>query len=705
MSRRERHRRRHRRHSRARPLLLGLGILVASLAIAAVAAVVYVLGVASSGPSLGDLRPVSQGQSSIVYAADGTRLGFISSPILRERISGAQIAPVMREATVAVEDRRFFDHKGVDYIGIVRAAIKDLRSHEPLQGGSTLTMQLIKNIYPGESANRDFKTKVREAKLAQEMESKHPGRAGKEWILTSYLNNVQYGTAGGQEAIGVQAAARIFFDTTASRLTLPQAALLAGLPQAPTLYNPHYAPGAALHRRNEVLDKMAEQGYVTAAQARAAKASPLGVKQSRYYTQRREGYFLDYITDQLTAQYGPDRVQRGGMHIHTTLDLGLQAAARAALAKGIAGTDRDAALVTIDPSTGYILAMASSREYGDLQFNLATQGRRQAGSTFKVMALMTALKRGVDPAATSYISMPLKFTDPVWGPIDVHTYENTYIGRANLVRATLRSDNSIYMQLDLDLGPKSVAETAREMGITSPLHGYPSEVLGTASVSPLEMARAYASIANGGYRVDPIAVTKVIFPGGKVEVPFPVQRTKIFTDGETAKATDVLEQNIRYGTGTAADIGCPAAGKTGTTDDFTDAWFVGYTPRLATSVWVGHADSRASMPNGSGGVVAAPIWGAYMKVAKGGFCGQFPKPTEPFVAVPWNGPLSKYGPKGNALQAGQDAPAQPTTTAAPPPSSNGGSAAPPETGAPSTPSAVGGAGPPAASATGGAQPG
>ncbi|HZO35743.1 MAG TPA: transglycosylase domain-containing protein [Solirubrobacteraceae bacterium] len=629
-----------------RPLVLALGGFFTLVAVTLLGIVGYVIAVAASAPSLSSLQPVPQGESSAVYAADGQRLGFIQSPILRTPIASSAIPLAVKQATVAIEDRRFYAHKGVDFEGIVRAAMKNLQSHETVQGGSTLTMQLIKNLYPREDGKRDYKVKIREAKLAEELENEHPGRVGKDWILTKYLNSVPYGTAGGQEAVGIQAAARIFFNKPASQLTLSEAALLAGLPQAPTQYNPRFQPAAALRRRNEVLDQMVRAKSITPAQAAEAKAEPPGLAPSHYYTERREGYFFDYVISELTRRYGADTVQKGGLRIYTTLDLRKQRAARAAMAKGIAGTDRDAAIVSIDPQTGYIRAMAPSRNYGELKFNLATQGGRPAGSTFKVMVLMTALERGVDPVTTSYTSMPLKFFDRRTGrEIDVKTYDNTYKGRINLVRATLSSDNSVYQQLDLDLGPKEVAETARKMGITSKLNGYPSEGLGAIEdgVSPLEMARAYATIASGGYRTRPTSVTKVVFPDGHSETPFQPQRTKVFSDGVAYEATKILEQNVKGGTGVPAATGCPAAGKTGTTDDFTDAWFVGYTPKLSTAVWVGHAGDPKPMPGASGSAAAAPIWGAYMKTAKGGYCGEFPQPTTAFQPRPFNGLYMRYG--------------------------------------------------------------
>src|SRR3712207_6008854 len=241
--------------------------------------------------------------------------------------------------------------------------------------------------------------------------------------------------------------------------------------------------------------------------------------------------------------------------------------------------------------------MASSANYAQTKFNLAAQGRRQPGSTFKIMGLMAALERGVSPESTTYVSKPLKFRDPEHGPIETKTYDNTYGGSMNLVRATLKSDNSVYMQLGLDVGPRAVRDAARDMGIKSKLNAYPAEILGGLEdgVSPLEMANAYATIASGGMRSRPVAVEKVVWPDGKTENLGKPRRTRAFTDGVARKATDILKQNVQSGTGTSANIGCPAAGKTGTTDNHTDAWFVGYTPNLSTAVWVGYPNRRVEM--------------------------------------------------------------------------------------------------------------
>jgi penicillin-binding protein 1A len=654
VSRRERQRRRHRSNGGAgRVIFLALGVLTGGVLLAVLGTIGWIIGIAASAPSIETLKPIPQGATSAVYAADGQRLGFIQSTILRSDILSRDIPQSLKDATVAIEDKRFFDHRGVDFEGIVRAALANIENRGSVQGGSTLTMQLVKNLYEKQNLRsgeeRTLKVKIQEAKLAEDLEDEHPGRDGKNWILTKYINNVPYGTVGGQTAIGAHAAARVFFDKPASRLTLAESALLAGLPQAPSQYSPFRNPDAARARRAVVLRVMQDEGMITPAEAAEANEAPLGLKENRYYTERREGYFFDYVQTELVKRYGYETVRKGGLRIYTTLDLKMQKAAKTALLNGIAGTDRDSALVTMEPDTGYIRAMATSRHYGDLKFNLAAQGHRQPGSTFKTMVLMTALRRGVDPDATSYTSMPLNFNDSEWGHIEVKTYGGDYHGRMNLHQATLQSDNTVYMQLDLDLGPGEVRRTAYDMGITTKLNGYPAEGLGglRLGVSPLEMARAYSTIANGGHRVRPIAVTKVTFPDGHSEMPFQPRSIKVFTDGQAYEATKILEANVQGGTGVSAQIGCPAAGKTGTTDNFTDAWFAGYTPKLSTAVWVGHADSREPMPGAAGGVAAAPIWGAYMRQVKGSFCGSFPQPKEPFVAHPFFGRYSKTGIQGN----------------------------------------------------------
>src|SRR5918997_6980160 len=567
MSRQARMRRR-RRNASTGPIFLILGITLAVTGIGIASVVGYVVSIASSAPPLERLKPIDPGETSVVYAADGSKLGYIESDVVRTEIPGNTIPKVVKDATVAIEDERFYKHKGVDAEGVIRAAIKNIESGKTVEGGSTLTMQLVRTLYI--TKERTFKRKVHEAVLAEELENKHSGRDGKQWILNKYLNSVPYGTQGGQTAVGIQAAARTFFDKPATELELHEAALLAGLPQAPSQYNPFNAPEAALRRRNQVLDKMAELRMVSPIEASEAKSKSLGVERSRFYQQRRESFFFDYVRQVLIDKYGIEKVRSGGLRIHTTVDLKMQERARSAIngVLNFPGAPKSA-IVTIDPRNGHILAMASSAKYAETKFNLASQGKRQPGSTFKIMGLMAALKRGVSPEGTYYTSKPLKFTDPKYGPIDVQTYDKSYGGRMNLVRATTASDNSVYQQLALDIGPDAVKDAAKDMGISSKLEGYPGEVLGGLGYccSPLEMANAYATIASGGLRNRPIAVTKVVFPDRRTERLDQRKRVRAFEDGVTAKVTDILKQNMTGGTGTAAQIGCPAAGKTGTTDN------------------------------------------------------------------------------------------------------------------------------------------
>ncbi|MEA2288810.1 MAG: penicillin-binding protein [Solirubrobacteraceae bacterium] len=673
MSRRERQRRKRRNtNGPHRIIFLGLGLLATVVGIGALGVLGWVVSVARTAPELDSSKTIELGATSRVYAADGTRLGFIQADVLRTPVASIAIPQNVKDATVAVEDRRFFQHEGVDFEGVVRAAVKNLENRHEIQGGSTLTMQLVRNLYTGEN-ERTLKRKIREAKLAEDLENIHPGRQGKLWILTKYLNSVPYGTVGGQTAVGVQAGARIFFDKPASELKLREAALLAGLPQAPSQYNPFLNPDGAKRRRDDVLQRMADQGYIRQATADRTKRMGLGVKRNRYYTSRREGYFFDFVKQELIERYGLDRVRRGGLRIDTTLDLRMQREARKTMDGNLGAPERSAAIVTIDHRSGYIKAMASSSRYGDSKFNLAAQGHRQAGSTFKVMVLMAALRRGADPSATTYNSRPLqKGWLPTAPDYSVKTYANDYVGRINLVRATLRSDNSVYAQLDADVGPRAVRDTAYDMGIKTRLNAFPAEGLGglTRGVSPLEMANAYGTIASGGWRNRPLAIKKVTFPNGESDNLGRPRRHRAFSDGVTYEATKILEQNVKSGTGfpNAAAVGCPAAGKTGTTDESTDAWFVGYTPRLTTAVWLGHAKSRVPMPGVTGGSIPAKLWGQYMKRARGEFCGSFPPPKTPFQPQPFSGTYSRGGgPQATGPQSFQNGVPAPTPSPAPAP--------------------------------------
>jgi penicillin-binding protein 1A len=636
-----RERKRRRRGRKHGKLLLASLVLVVALLIALGAGVGWILSVSASAPPLDSLKPVDQGTSSAVYAADGSRLGFIQSDEIRTPVPLWKIPESMRAATIAIEDERFYQHAGIDYEGIMRAAVKNLEAGKAVEGGSTITMQLVRNLYVGRE--RTLERKIREATLAEEFEDRH----SKRWILRAYLNSIPYGTVDGQTAIGVQAAAQTFFSKSAQELTLPEAALLAGLPQAPSELNPFQNPRAAAARRNQVLRKMAKLGYISEQRAAEASDEPLGVERGDLYTRIREPFFFDYVKQQLIDKFGVNTVRKGGLKVYTTIDPGLQRAGREAIDGTLPyPSDPSAAVVAIDPRNGYIKAMASSSSYNHKQFNLAAQGHRQPGSAFKTFVLTTAIRRGVNPYSTSYVSKPLDLKTEDYGPWKVQTYDQTYGGSMNLVRATLKSDNTVYAQLDLDLGPKSVAETAKDMGITTKLDGYPAEGLGglTRGVSPLEMANAYATLASGGIRNKPIAIKRVMFSDGNVEELGKPKRERVFNDSVAYEVTKILKQNVQSGTGTRANINCPSAGKTGTTDNFNDAWFVGYTPYLSTAGWVGYPNALREMRSVhgvsvAGGTFPAEIWHKFMEVAKGKNCKDFPQPAS---AIQWTPFFGKY---------------------------------------------------------------
>jgi penicillin-binding protein 1A len=645
MTYRQRKSRRRRRGGVRSRVLLALGVLATIAVIGVLSLAGYVLAIASTAPDLSELKPADKGQISVVYAADGSRLGFVQSDILRRVIPWSEVPVDLRRATVAIEDERFYKHKGVDVNAIVRAGIKNLESGETVQGGSTITQQLVRALYI-KDPKRNFARKIREAKLASELEEKH----SKSWVLHSYLNAVPYGTVQGRTAIGAEAAAVTFFDKHAKNLDLEESALLAGLTQAPSEYNPFRNPQAAIERRNEVLKKMLDNGYITDAEYQQAASAPLELKRGRRYEERREPYFFDYMQEQLIERYGVGVVRTGGLRIHTTIDPKMQDQAREAINSYYADPNGpSSAIVAIDPSNGKIRAMASSGTYRDRTFNIAADGHRQPGSAFKTMVLTTAIRKGIDPDTTYYTSKPLHINDPLYGKWDVKTFGNSYIGTVSLTRATLSSDNTVFAQLILDVGPKAVCETAKLLGITTKLDCYPAEGLGglTRGVTTLEMADAYATLASGGVRHRATAIERVVFPDGKSEDLSSSEGKRVLTDGEAAEVTRVLKMNVQAGTGTAANYGCPAAGKTGTTDEAKDAWFVGYTPHLSAAVWVGYPDAGIAMPGAQGGTYAAPVWHAFMLPAHGDYCDDFPQPTEAAQFSPFFGKYSATGRSGS----------------------------------------------------------
>ncbi len=652
MTQRNRRRQRRRGGIGGKLLLVGGGVL-ALAAIAVIGVTSWVLDVAADAPSLATCKPIDKGGNSALYAADGEKLGVIASDEARTPVSIERIPKSLQLATVAIEDQRFYEHGGVDAQGILRAAVKDLEAGEAVEGGSTITQQLVRNLCIA-NPQQNLERKIVEAKLATEYSKRHQ----RQEILGSYLNIASYGTIEGATAVGVQAASRIYFDRPVWKLTLPQAALLAGLPQAPSEYNPILNPGAARARRNEVLRQMAKLGYISSDRAAGGERGRASASTSPTTTSTTASPTSSTTSrTTLISEYGVNTVRRGGLEVQTTIDPDLQEVGLEAMRSALPySTDPSSALVSIDPRNGHIRAMVSSSNYAETQFNLAAQGRRQPGSTFKAFVLTTAIKQGIDPYTTYYTSKPLDLDLPHWGHWTVHTADEGYQGTVNLQQATVTSDNTVFAQLDLDVGPKSVAQTAKSMGITTPLDGIPAEGIGglRLGVTPLELTDAYATLASGGIHHDPVAIEKVTFPDGKVDQPQAADPKRVLSEPVAYEVTKLLHDNITEGTGTAAYTGCAGqAGKTGTTDEYTDAWFSGYQPNLATAVWVGYPESNdVSMSSVHGitvfgGTFPAEIW--HSLYANGGVpCEEFDEPEKSISWAPYYGHFTQSSPSDNS---------------------------------------------------------
>jgi penicillin-binding protein 1A len=625
--------------------MLAVGMPLSVIGIAVAVGVAWVISVYDSAPSLATLRPITKGTISKVYAADGSLLGVIHSDNIRQPVSSDRIPQDLKDATVAIEDRRFYSHGGVDPSAIIRAGWEDLvAGGKPREGGSTITQQLVRNLYI-QNPQDTLKRKIVEARLANEEEDQH----SKDWILTEYLNTAPYGTNGGATAIGVEAAAEEYYSKHARDLTLPEAAMIAGLPQAPSQYNPLLNPRAALARRNEVLQAMEQQGDITSSEYEEALGEGLNLNPGNKYSRIRDPYIFDLVKQELQDRYGVNTVQNGGLKVYTTLEPRLQEAAQNAVdscSVCYSGGGPASALASVNPANGKIVALASTQRYSlSSQFNFAAHAQRQPGSSFKAYDLTAAIKQGIDPDTTYYDgSSPATLQTPGGGTWEVNNAEPGG-GTMPLTEATWESVNVIFAKLGLDVGPENIARTAYDMGITSPLgiKGAraipcklgpncfipPADAIGGLSVgvTPLEQANAYATLASGGVHHDPTAIDKVVFPGGKVDEPSTDEGKRVLTQGQAYEVTKVLEGVITSGTGAGYTyMGCSSeAGKTGTSEDLSDAWFVGYTPLYSTAVWTGHPLSRAS--TGFGGPTSGPIWRSFMEAAQGSNCPEFDVPS------------------------------------------------------------------------------
>ena len=587
-------------------------------------------------------RQLDSQVNGYIYDRSGKKiLAVLRGSEARTLVTYDQIADPMRHAIVAIEDRRYWEHDGIDLRGIGRALIADIRQQKVVEGGSTITQQFVKN-----ALDRDQKTiarKVREAAFAWQLErdDKH---WGKKKILQEYLNTIYFGNG----AYGVQQAALVYFGHGAKDLTIPEAALLAGIPADPSRYDPVTNPDRAKARRRVVLRAMLEESMITGAQYANANKTPLpdpdDVRLGGTEGQHGALHFVNYVKQQLIDEYGSAEVFGGGLKVRTTIDLELQQAARDAISKWLTNPDGpSAALVAIDPRNGAVRAMVGGNNYRKSQFNLAVQGVRQPGSAFKPFVLATALRQGISPA-THFESEPqsINLGDRNWV---VGNYDDQYLGSTDLETATVESDNAVYAQLTQLVGSKNVAATAKRLGIRSKLDGYYAIGLGAEAVTPLELARAYATIAHGGRRVDGAML------GNKPRVIAEVQergRTRFNwpTTFNALSATEAgiinatLQRAVRFGTGKRAYLPNRAvAGKTGTTENYGDAWFVGYTPQLAVAVWVGYPTTLKPMLTEfqgkavTGGTFPALIWKSFVEKALAGEEALgFPYPTVPYAA-------------------------------------------------------------------------
>jgi penicillin-binding protein 1A len=614
--------RRRRRRIRKLRLLALLGVL----GVLAVTAFAYGTVVAV-GEQLNGLDPFGKAQQQqvdgYVYAGDGhTILAVLRGSQSRVLVQSADIAPAMKQAIVATEDRRFYEHRGIDIRGMARAFWADVRHKSAVQGGSTITQQFVKNQLTG--SQRSITRKLKEAALAWQLEQ----RWSKDKILTAYLNTIYFGNG----AYGVERAALTYFGHSAKKLTMPEAALLAGIPEDPSLYDPVAHPKHALARRTTVLRLMLQQGVIAQADYRRYVRAPMPRPQDVHLSgvMGQAPYFGEYVKQQLIGdkQFGPKRVFGSGYRVYTTIDLELQKLAGEAIRKYLpSSTGPQAALVAINPDTGAVLAMYGGANFHESQFNLAVQGERQPGSSFKPFVLATALKQGISPL-TTFTSKPVSLFlgDKYW---NVHNFEGEYLGPIDLVKAISASDNSVFAQLTQVVGPENVARTAHELGVTSHLDGVLSIGLGTQIVTPLEMARGYATFANSGYRVDgkvfgnqARAITKIDDVNGRTVYSNDPVKRQVLTPVEDELLTQLLEGVVTSGTGTAAALpDRTVAGKTGTTENYGDAWFVGYTPQLVTAVWVGYPNGLRPMLTEFhgrpvvGGTFPALIWKAFMESA------------------------------------------------------------------------------------------
>ncbi|MCI1821497.1 MAG: penicillin-binding protein 1A [Megasphaera sp.] len=565
-------------------------------------------------PVSNNMRPAA---SSQVFDIHGRLITTLHSDQNRIPIDINKVPQNLQNAFIAAEDNRFYDHIGIDPRGIFRAVWANVTHHGIAQGGSTITQQLAKNAFL--SQEQTLKRKIQEAMLALEIERKY----SKKEILEMYMNQIYFG----QGAYGIQTAAKTYFGKDVNELSLAQCAMLAGLPNSPNYYSPFNKLEIAKERQSVVIDQMVKYGYINQAEGEKAKKADLELaKQKQSVLNPETSYFIDYVSQQVAEKYGDDALYKEGLKIYTTMDSEKQHAAVKAMsnlpdnykdANGL--TQPQCAIVSIDPHTGYILAMVGGR--GQDSFNRASMAERQPGSSFKPFVYVTALQRDMTPDT---VMVDKKVTYGNWSP---QNSDKTFSGSMTLSHALALSVNTIAVQLAEKVGPEKIIENAEKMGITTLVtKGSPNDInyamaLGglTKGVTPLEMASAYGTFANKGVHVKPTAIIKILDRNGNVleddSTSKKENKTQAISEKVAYEITAMLEGVIDHGTGTAAAIGRPAAGKTGTTDDNKDAWFIGYTPDIVTAVWIGDDTGNHTLGDVYGGTIPAQIWHDYMVVA------------------------------------------------------------------------------------------
>ncbi len=568
-----------------------------------------------------DPRPLDPSASTRVLAADGSLLAALDAGEHRQPVALSAMAPSLADAVVAIEDHRFFEHSGVDVRAVVRAISHDARAGAVVEGGSTITEQYVRNVLL--TGDKTVHRKLKEAVLAVELERKYSKRE----ILERYLNAVYFGDG----AYGAEVAAQHYFGGHASALTLAQSATLAGLLQAPDHDNPFRDPVAARNRRNQVLAAMAKYHQITEAQAQTASATPIRLARHTNPDHQKDPYFVEQVRQWFlnNPAFGASEAERahalyqGGYTITTTLDPKAQAAAEASVRDVLLDRAHDpaAAVVSIEPTTGHVVAYVGGRGYDGPEawshWDLAGQAVRPTGSTFKPFVLAAALERHI-PLSRTYAAPAAMTLHPAGDvPWTVHNYENHGFGRLDLVDATVESVNTVYAQLMLDVGPAYAVSLATRLGMPAGLHPYPSAVLGDNEVHPLDLADAFATFAADGVHTAPVLVTKVVDRHGTLVYRDRTPHKRVLAADIARTVNHTLEQVVSRGTGVKARIGRPVAAKTGTTDNYEDAWFVGSTPQLTTAVWVGSGSTPYPMlaprtrVKVTGGTWPAEIWARY----------------------------------------------------------------------------------------------